>query len=37
MSALAVFSCEFSVVGCRLWVLLRVGCGGKSVYLYSLS
>jgi hypothetical protein len=24
-------------VGCRLWVLLRVGCGGKSVCLYSLS
>jgi hypothetical protein len=23
-------------VGCQLWVLLRVECSGKSVYLYSL-
>jgi hypothetical protein len=33
----SVVGCEFSVVGFRLWVVLRVGCGGKSVYLYSLS
>jgi hypothetical protein len=34
---MAVVGCRFSVVSCRLWVLLRVGCGGKSVCLYSLS
>jgi hypothetical protein len=34
---MAVVGCRFSVVGYRLWILLRVGCGGKSVCLYSLS
>jgi hypothetical protein len=34
---MAVVGCRFSVVGYRLWVVLRVGCGGKSVCFYSLS